>query len=393
HHCCRLSCTIVANYCVLLIAIFSAVLFTDYTNSLTLNLGAKYNTSDTDNDITYFSGPGVDTPIDNLRSNRYKYDERIFAFYGSFAKDWNKWGLKMGIRVENTNYNGNSVTTSEDISFDRWSIFPSFFLQNKINESNSLTLSYSRSISRPSYKLLNSFENIQNPFYIETGNPFLLPYFTHKAELSYLLNSKYNFTIGYNRTTNGINNVYSNEGPVIISSYANVNDNDNMFLSTGLPVKFLKWWEVNTMLTLRYTRLNVKVPNFFRVKEKFSQDIWISNKFRFDNGFFVEISARYGRNQFLGIYDWKPQGNIDLNFKKSLLDDKLSMTLVFSDPFNLRKIGWKVDELEFSRDVNYSLPTRFVSFGMSYNFSSGKKKVNKENINRQDQDERGRLNN
>ncbi|MET3112290.1 hypothetical protein AAKU52_000001 [Pedobacter sp. CG_S7] len=30
HHCCRLSCTIVANYCVLLIAIFSAVLFTDY---------------------------------------------------------------------------------------------------------------------------------------------------------------------------------------------------------------------------------------------------------------------------------------------------------------------------------------------------------------------------
>jgi len=362
-------------------------------NFLILNFGAKYNTSDTDNDITYFSGIGVDTPIDNLRSNRYKYDERILAFYGSFSKDWNKWGLKIGMRMENTNYHGNSVTTSDNILFDRWSLFPSVFLQNKMNNSSSLTLSYSRSINRPSYKLLNSFENIQNPFYIETGNPFLLPFFTHKTELSYLLNSKYNFTLGYNRTNDGINNVYSNEGPVIISSYANVNDSDNMFFSTGIPVKLLKWWEINTMLTLRYTKLNVNVPNFFRVKEKFSQDIWFSNRFRFENGFFAEVIARYGRNQFLGIYDWKPQGNIDLNFKKSLLDDKLTMTLNFSDPFNLRKIGWRVDELEFTRDVNYSLPSRFVSVGVSYNFSKGKKKVNRENINRQDEDERSRLNN
>ena len=30
HYCCRLSCTIVANYCVFLIAIFSVFLFTDY---------------------------------------------------------------------------------------------------------------------------------------------------------------------------------------------------------------------------------------------------------------------------------------------------------------------------------------------------------------------------
>jgi hypothetical protein len=362
-------------------------------NSLILNLGAKYNTSDTDNDITYFSGIGGDALIDISRSNRYKYDERILAFYGSFAKDWNKWGLKIGMRVENTNYHGSSVTTSENVSFDRWSLFPSVFLQNKINDLNSLTLSYSRSINRPSYKLLNSFENIQNPFYIETGNPFLLPFFTHKTELSYLLNSKYNFTFGYNRTTNGINNVYSNEGPVIYSSYANVNDSDNMFFSTGVPVKLLKWWEINTMLTLRYTKLEVDVPNFFRVKEKFSQDIWFSNRFRFENGFFAEVSARYGRNQFLGIYDWKPQGNIDLNFKKSLLNDKLTMTLNLSDPFNLRKIGWRVDELEFTRDVNYSLPSRFVSVGVSYNISKGKKKVNRENINRQDEDERSRLNN
>lgn len=361
-------------------------------NSWVLNFGAKYNISDTYNDIAYFSGSGVDTAIDILRSNRYKYDERILAFYGSFAKDWDKWGLKIGMRTENTNYHGRSVTTGEDVSFDRWSLFPSVFLQNKISSTNSLTLSYSRSINRPSYQLLNPFENIQNPFYIETGNPFLLPFFTHKTELSYLLNSKYNFALGYNRTTNSINNVYTNDGPVIISSYDNVNNDDNMFFSAGVPVKLLEWWELNSMLTLRYTRLYIKVPGFFRVREKFSQEIWVSNKFQFENRFFAEVIARYGRNQFLGIYDWKPQGNIDLNFKKSFKNDKLSMTLNFSDPFNLRRIGWKVDELEFTRDVNYWLPSRFMSFGLSYNFSKGRNKVNRENINRQDEDEKGRLN-
>lgn len=371
---------------------FNADMEKKLANSWVLNLGAKYNTSNTDNDIVYFSGLGADAAVDNLKSNRYKYDEKIFAFYGSFAKDWNKWGLKIGMRTENTSYHGRSVTTGEDVLFDRWSLYPSVFLQNKINSTNSLTVSYARSISRPSYQLLNPFANIQNPFYIETGNPFLLPFFTNKVELSYLLNSKYDFTIGYNRTTNSINNVYKNDGPVIISSYDNVNNDNNLFFSAAVPVKLLKWWELSSMLTLRYTRLNIKELDFFRIKEKLSQEIWVSNKFRFKNEFFAEVIARYGRNQFLGIYDWKPQGNIDLNFKKSFAADKLSMTLNFSDPFNLRRIGWKVDELEFTRDVNYALATRFVSLGISYNFSKGKNKVNRENINRQDEDEKSRLN-
>lgn len=362
-------------------------------NSMVLNLGAKYNSSTTNNDISYFStAPGGDLSIDKLRSNRYKYDEQILAFYSSLAKDWDKWSFKIGLRMENTNYKGFSITNQENVSFDKWSLFPSLFIQNKINESNSLALSYSRSINRPSYRLLNSFENIQNPFYIETGNPFLLPYFTHKAELSYLLNSKYNFTVGYDNTADGINNIYLNEGPVIISTYANINDSESLFLSTGIPFKVANWWEINTSITLRYTKLSIHIPEFFRVKEKFSQDFWISNRFKVDNDFFIEMNARYGRNHFLGIYEWKPQGNIDFNFKKSFMDDKLALNLNFSDPFNLRKIGWKVEELEFNRDVNYSLPARFVSVGLSYNFSKGKKTVDRENTSVPDGDERGRLN-
>ncbi|WP_162618562.1 TonB-dependent receptor domain-containing protein [Pedobacter yulinensis] len=368
---------------------FNADLEQKLDKAWTFNAGAKYNRSSTDNDIVYLL-PGNVTDVN--RSNRYRYEENILGFYGSFTKDWEKWGLKVGLRTENTKYEGKSVTLGNSVTFNRWSLFPSLFLQHKIDKNNSLTLSYSRTINRPAYQLLNPFENIQNPFYIETGNPFLLPFFTHKAELSYLLMSKYNFTLGYNRTTNSINNVYRNNGPVVISTFENINNDNNAFFAVSAPFKPTKWWDINASATLRYTRLDIGGTIFPRLKEKFSQEGSISNRFQLDKTFFAEVIARYGRNQFLGIYDWKPQGNIDINFKKNLLNEKLSLSLNFSDPFNLRRIGWTVDERDFSRDVNFRLPTQFVSFGVSYNFSSGKTKTERENVDRRDEEERGRLN-
>lgn len=363
------------------------------TNSLSLNFGSKFNTSSTDNNISYFNGLTETGLFDSLRSNHFVYNEKILAFYGSFTKNWNKWSMKVGVRTENANYKGHSVSKfADNISRDKWSWFPTIFLLRKFSNVNSLTLAYSRSISRPSYQLLNPFENIQNPFYIEKGNPFLLPYFTHSLELSYLLHSKYSLTAGYKRTDKSINTVYQNNGAIIISTYENINNADDLFFSTSIPVKVLKWWEISNSLTLRYVKLKINEILVSRVREKFSQDIWVSNRLTFQKGFYAEVIGRYSRNQFLGIYDWNPQGTIDMNFKKSFLKDKLTATLNFADPFNIKRIGWKIDEAGFKRDVSSRIPTRYISIGLSYSFSKGKKESSRESINRKDADEVDRLN-
>ncbi|NIG55008.1 outer membrane beta-barrel family protein [Chitinophaga sp. Cy-1792] len=360
-------------------------------NSWTLNIGGKYNASSTDNNISYFNELSAGSRFDSLRSNHFLYDEKIFAFYGSIAKKWTTWSFKLGLRTENTQYNGHSSGPGNGIANNQWGLFPTLFLQRSFTSGNALTLAASRSISRPSYQLLNPFEDIQNPFYIEKGNPALLPYYSNALQLSYLLHSTYNFTLGYKHTSKAINQVYHNYDAVIISTYDNVNNADDIFVSVSIPIHVAKWWDISSSATLRYVKLAINEGGYI-AKDKFSQDGWISNRFKLPAGFYAELVGRYGRNKFLGIYDWKPQGSIDLNFKKSLLHDKFTATLNFADPFNLKRIGWEANEVAFTRNVTNRIPTRYFSIGLSYNLSKGKKEANRENVQRNDNDEVDRLN-
>lgn len=361
-----------------------------FKKKLTLSAGGKYTYSATNNAVAYRQGLTGTSSVFNLKSNQFLYNETITAFYASVAKAWDKWSAKAGLRTENYKYTGNSVTTGEKIGRNRWDFFPSVFLQRKLNEKNVLTLSSGRRITRPDYSQLNPFVDVSNPYYIERGNPFLLPYFTNSIEVEYFLKNKYSFTVGYQNTQKAINTVYQHDGPVIISTDENINNNSNVFLTMNIPVKITKWWEVSSSLTTRYTTIEIKEEPVRKIS-KLSQEVWVSNRINFLKGYFLEISGIYAKNTFIGIYDLNPQGRIDINIKKSFLKDKLTAMLNLGDPFNLYKIGWNVNENDFTRQVRRRIATRYISIGLTYNFSSGKKQTDRENVEAAGSDARGRL--
>lgn len=361
-----------------------------FQKKLTLSAGGKYTYSTTNNAVAYREGLTGASTVYDLKSNQFLYNETIAALYASISKGWDKWSAKFGLRTENYKYSGNSVTTGEKIGRNRWDFFPSIFLQRKLNEKNVLTLSSGRRISRPDYRQLNPFVDVSNPYYIERGNPFLLPYFTNSIELEYLLKNKYSMTVGYQNTQKAINSVYKHDGPVIISTDENINNNKNAFLSLNIPVKITKWWEVSSSLTARYATIDIKEQPVRKIS-KLSQDISISNRINFLKGYFLEVSGIYSRNTFFGIYDLNPQGTIDINMKKSFLKDKLTALLNLGDPFNLKKIGYNVNENNFTRQVRRRIATRYISIGLTYNFSSGKKQTERENVEAAGSEARSRL--
>jgi hypothetical protein len=351
--------------------------------NVTLNAGAKYTWSRTDNAINYMSKlPGFD-----LKANQFLYKESITALYASMLKGWGKWSAKLGLRTENYRYTGNSKTTGESIGRNKWDFFPSLYLQRKITDDHVLTLSAARRISRPDYRQLNPFVDISNPYYIEKGNPFLRPYFSVSTELEYLFKNKYSFTGGFQRTVSAINTVYRNDGTVIIATDENVSNNSNVFLTINAPFRIASWWELSTSVTIRKTA--IETPT--RRSDKLSQDIWISSRFNLPHKYFMEITGLYGRNNFLGIYDLKPQGRIDINLKKPFMKEKLTALLNIGDPFDLYRIGWNVNETNFTRDVKRTIATRYINIGLTYNFSIGKKHPVRENIDAGGNDARNRL--
>lgn len=355
-------------------------------------IGSKFQHSVTDNNIIYYTGVAPDTKLDVNRTNNFEYKERILAFYSSLGKDWGKWSLNAGIRAEYTDYFGKSITTGVTISNNRLDFFPTIFLQRKFNPKNVLSFSYGRRISRPSYQVLNPFEDVEDPYFVNKGNPSLLPYFSNNIELSYLLASKYSFTVSYNTVKGAINNVYKTTGNnnIIISTFGNVNDQENYGASLSIPISIAKWWQVNSYAYVGYTSVTLNERGG-QVRSKVHSYFQVNNRFTLPKKYYIEVFGNYLYNAFYSIYDLGPQAIINLSFKKSFLKDHLTFTLNANDPFNIKRIRINIGEQTFNRDLQNFLPIQKLSVGLSYNFFKGKKSTDREYIESTSQDAINRL--
>lgn len=364
-------------------------------NNVELQFGSRYNVSKTDNKITYYDGIPPGQVLNKQRSNAFIYDEKIFGLFGTYTKTLKTWSYKLGLRAEYTSYKGESIAQNSDsnpVTFlknNRWDFFPSIFIQAKPNPENIFSFAYSRKIIRPSYNTINPFEDVSDPYNISRGNPYLVPYFTHSFELNYSRNSVHNFSLFYTNTANIINASFATEDRVIIESYANLNDEQKLGLSYNTSIKPNSWWEIIPYASVTYNRIYVKDRE--KSFKKLSPNIFVNNRFTLKNGYFAEVNGNYVYNNFFSIYDLLPQGRINFAFRKSFLDDKLSVNLNLNDPFNLTRIGYDVNEISFRRNIRRTLATRSVSIGLSYTFSKGKKKISEVSKELNNEDEKNRL--
>ncbi|MGJ1534810.1 outer membrane beta-barrel family protein [Sphingobacterium multivorum] len=360
-------------------------------NSL-LTAGSKYTWSNTDYLMDYRIGLSEESPKDELRSDGFIYNEKILAFYGALNQSLKDWKIKLGLRAERTEYDGHSLVTEHSIARNRWDLFPSLFVSRQIGKVNSITLSYSRRINRPGFRQLNPFTFYTGQNLIQEGNPNLLPYFSHNAQLEYVLKNRYSFTFGYQKTSDGIATKISNQGDIIISRSENISNNSNVFLTSYVPIKLTNWWDFNINVTLRNTNIDVySDPEIHR--SKFSQSLWAVNRISLPNKYYLEVGGFYNRNNFSGIYDEIAVGKIDVAVQKSFFKDKLNARVELMDPFFLHKTGFIIDNEQLYRKsirnrIDYA---RSAGIFLTYNFSSGKKQTNRENVDIGGNETRGRL--
>jgi hypothetical protein len=362
-----------------------------FKNNSNIEAGIKYSFSITDNKIAFYDGEAPNEIINTSRSDNFIYSEKITGIYSSYRKKYDMLSFKFGLRTEYTDYLGNSLSSEEvDIYRNRWDFFPSIYTQYRFQNNNSINFSYGRRINRPSFSLLNPFEDIEDPFFSNRGNPELVPYFTNSYELTYNFKSKYSITLAHSSTKEIINNVYQINGDKIISTYENINDQKDYLISTNIPISITKWYNASIYSNLRYRKINVLDNQ--QTSNKLTPYFSFSNKLNFvKSGYYFELNGSYLGESFYSIYTVRSQGSINLNFKKTFLNDKLSLSLNTNDPFNWMRIKLVIDDPSFTRKILNRLPTRTFSFTVSYNFSSGKKNTSRENINPGNQEEINRL--
>jgi len=295
-------------------------------------------------------------PIADYLSNTLEYNERINAFYTQYGFKVNKFSYLFGLRWEDTKIDVNLLDTQNYNTKEYNNFFPSAFVNYEITDESSVSLSYSKRLSRPRGRFLNPATNFSSNINLFRGNPDLDPSFTDKFDLGYLKRWEkitFNTSMYYENTKDVFSFVRTETGefvgnnPVILSSPINLAKEQQFGFEFTLNYTPLKIWKINSSFNLS----NVKTTGDYSFTNT-QGDLITTNLDNETFSWFSRVNSRITLPykiewQLSGMYfgprntaQGKSLGNYVVNtaFSKDILKDKGTLALNVSDLFNSRKM-------------------------------------------------------
>lgn len=323
--------------------------------------GVKSSLVSSDNTMSFeywVDGTWRDVPN---ASNQFQYRENINAAYANYSGKLNaKTSVQVGLRLENTNSRGNSVTLKKVVERNYTNLFPTVFLSRQLDTNNVLNFSYSRRIDRPNYQDLNPFRFYLDQFTYQEGNPFLRPQMTHSLQLSHVFKSAFSTTLGYSRTTDVIirevpgQNAERNETFVMAQ---NLGRQDNLNLTLSFPLTVAKWWTVQSNLTGIYNRIKTDYLDARYDVSFLTFNGYVANNFVLGKGVTGELAGWYNSASIYGFFKARPMGGFSLGMQKPVLNKKGTIRLNVNDPLWLNMFRASTNY----QDINFRLMSRWES--------------------------------
>lgn len=347
-----------------------------FPNNWKLETGIKTSFVKADNDLQFFNASsGIPEP-DYSKTNHFIYEENINAVYGNVIKNWDKFKVNFGLRVENTNITGNQITTQQVNKKNYTQLFPSAVFSYDLNDKNTVELNFSRRITRPTYRQLNPFKFYLDLTTYQAGNPDLNPQTTMNYELTYSLKNKYFATLSYSKTKNNITDVLKptveNGNIVVVQANENLTSASYYGLNVIAPVKVTKWWDMNNNANFYYGSYTGNISGTaIKNQGNFTFDINSINAFKLGNGFSAELTGNYKAKEVYAYMFLKPMWSLNIGAQKKFKNNstlKFSFNDIFltSNPEAENIYANYVENFVVRRD------TRVASLSYTYNFGSGK---------------------
>lgn len=349
----------------------------DYTKPIskefTFETGAQYVINDATNDYAVSEQLNNEWVDDEALTNIFDYDQKVLGVYGTGAYEGKKFGIKVGLRIENTDLSTLLVTTNEKNQQRFTNLFPSAHTSYKVNDQFSLQAGYSRRIYRPRLWSLNPFFNLRNNFSIRTGNPDLLPEFTDAYEINsiYIAGpASFNFGLYYRYTTDVVERVATFENNISTSKPLNIGTNRATGVEFNAKYTASKWLTLNADFNFNYFN---REGTFEATSFDFNADQWSSRmtaKLKLPADFDFEVTGNY-QSAFQNIQSVISENLFaDLGLRKKILKGKAILNLSVRDVFASR-----ISESETNQSTFYlysrSQRGRFVTVGLSYGFGRG----------------------
>ena len=270
-------------------------------------------------------------------SSKLVFDRDIYSAYGTYSGMFKNFGYQLGLRGEYTNRYIDSELAGKSSTIDRFDIFPTVHLSQKIGKTNEVMASYSRRIDRP-----GGWELDPNPIFISSdfirvGNIDLEPEYTDNFEMSYQKGFGASFVSleGYYRTTkNKITRLRTvDQNNVTYMTFANLDRDHSTGVEAMLNYRITKWMKMT--LTGNYYYYKIEANEEAKTKERTSNNFKINGNLNFN-------ITKMMRLQLTGFYrgpSVTAQGNmaaftmVNTALRYDFFNHKLSATFKVRDIF------------------------------------------------------------
>ncbi len=304
-----------------------------FTSTLKIETGIKTSFVTTDNDLIVDSLKNSRWDIDYNRSNHFIYEENLNAAYFNITKEWKKWNLQAGLRMENTHYKGNSVTLHQIDDSSYVSLFPSVFVTYKANEKNNYNISFTRRINRPSYQSLNPFKDYIDPYTVFEGNTNLKPSFTNAMEIKHGYRDFFFTSLSYSYSTSQIDNVVTQDKNTFITRNRSENVGEQHYVSlnfsAGIPVT--KWWTADNSIGFAWGKSISHFPDYIYNTTSSGFDINNDNTFTLPKDYKIQTSLYYSTPYRDGITRIRSSYGFTAGIQKQCWNKKASIRLNFTN--------------------------------------------------------------
>ena len=296
----------------------------DYDNPISENqkieFGARAAIRDFENNNNqYFYNHTISKyELSDRISSSYKFNDQVYAAYGTYSLKINRWSYQLGLRAESSTYKGSIIgksvlgqdsVSSFSVNFPL-SLFPSAFVTYKLSDKEDLQLNYSRRINRPNFWQLIPFTDYSDPYNLSVGNARLKPEFANSFEVSYNNNYKKgaNFLVSgfFKYNTNLITRYqyrdanpdtahhYSTSDSVLFNTYLNANNSVTYGLELTNRMPVTKWWDMTTNFNLFNSKINLDDPKLRNISnQRTSWFVKWNNSIKFLKKFSLQLSGDY----------------------------------------------------------------------------------------------------
>jgi len=339
-----------------------------------LEAGLKGSWVESDNDLDLSRGIN-DGPLQpDPNSNRFIYQENVLAAYSSLKGDFSKkLSYQAGLRMEYSDVTGTSKTLNQVNRQEYVNLFPSVFLQHKISDSYQVVYNVNRRITRPNYRLLNPFVYYIDPLTTEKGNPSLRPQYSTNLEMDHVIKGAYQFTLGYSVTEDAFMQIFeqNEEARSSTTFTANFDKTKNFNFQGVVPIEFTKWWNSSNLVQANYNKFKSLLGKDVLDVSQVSYLLRTQHNFNLPKGFKLELVGIYLSPQIWGQGEIGGFGWVDAGMTKSLMKDKLSLSINGGDLFRTQWIRAAINFADIDTQIRQYRNEQSVRFTLRYNFSKG----------------------